>query len=352
MRHIGIYSLSLLLLMTACNRAEHVPGSLSVISELIAETEQMGLSRALTGKKTFESGDQIHLFGFVKPASSGTRGTRFMPAVITSGIGLTYTYMNSTSLRGYRFGRTVTGLDEVGLWQVGQYHDFAAYYFAGGKFSAETKVFSIDDETGLLPEELLWGETKNWLYRGDATIRPEIKFKHKLSRIRVELVHDMNEVAAGNFTITKLEFELNKDKREFDVVEGTWADIGGAGIATLEQDVDKALEDIPIAKVMTITDSDWWVPPGCTINNFVLHFINGKDGNGDDNHTSTPVGIFTHNDTNTPLAPVVTREGYITVLRLHINDVKPIIFTVELQEWSDNDRYEIVIDEGNKVEDD
>ena len=357
MKHVQIYLLPLLLLLPACRETGPTSESSPVISELMVGTEQMQISRATDGEKTkFENGDEIHLFGFVKSAASAAMGLRYFPDAANypaTGTGLTFEFMNTSPIRGHRFGRTVTSADpEVGFWQVGQYHDFVAYYFAGGKAPAEKMPFPMD-ATGLEREELLWGVTKNWLFTGDATVRPEIKFEHKLSRIRVELVHDMNDIVVGDFVITKLEFQLDKQEREFDVVAGSWADpVGGTGTVILEQDIDDIeLKDIDVAEVKRITEEDWWVVPDCTISNFKLHYIKGTDNNGDPYHTHAVVG-FAHND-DPLLTTAKTKAGYVTTLRLNINDVKPIIFTADLSDWyqdPDDSREDIIIDENNKVE--
>ena len=247
MKHVRIYLLPLFLLLAACHETEQVPEtSTIVISELIAETEQMPTSRAANGEKIkFEDGDKIHVFGFYKSSPSPTRGTRFMPDVnylTTSGIGLTYTYLNESYNRGSRFRRTPTGGDpEVGFWRVGQYHDFTAYYFAGLRPTGEDQLFPMGT-TGLPDEELLWGEVMDLPYNGNAVIRPEIKFKHQLSRIRVELIHNMNDDVAEDFTITGLEVALNAEQAKFNFAEGEWTDYSGTTIFT-ELGLNKNLKD-------------------------------------------------------------------------------------------------------------
>ena len=359
MKLIRIYLLPLLLSLTACHEMEQTPEPSFFISELIAETGQMQIAKTLGEKENFVNNDEVHLFGFVKPAASATRGVRFMPDNAnypTSGVGLTYTYIHRDpmSIRGHRFGRTVTDpADEVGFWRVGQYHDFVAYYFASGKPTTEQMIFSMDDDIGLSHHELLWGEATNYLFRGDAVVRPEIEFKHKLSRIRVELVHDMDEddFLVETMTITGLEIDLNRKHHEFDVVEGIWTTpTGGAGTVTLKQTINEPLENIPVAEVKEITDGDWWTTPDCGVTNFILHYTKTANG-GSPVDFSVPIQ-FGHNDNldDLPVIPT-TQEGYITVLRLHINGVKPIIFTVELMGWNNEESHEIVIDdETEKIE--
>jgi hypothetical protein len=353
MKHVRIYLLPLFLLLAACHETEQAPeASTIVISELIAETEQMPTSKA-GEKEEFGAGDKIHVFGFAdKSSPSSTRGTRFMPDVnylATSGVGLTYTYFDESYNRGSRFRRTPLPGDpdpEVGFWRVGEYHDFTAYYFAGLKPTAEEQLFAMGT-TGLPREELLWGETMNLLYRGDAVIRPEIKFKHQLSRIRVELIHNMNDDVAEDFTITGLEVGLNKEQAKFNFVEGEWT--GYSGTTILTESLNKNLkDDIEPLVVTPLTDEDWWVLPGCDIE-LTLHYKRFENGAFVD---YSPVVPFENNITG---ESPTTRKGYITVLRLHINDVKPIIFTVSLEDWNvekhSGEGNEIVIDDDNEIKD-
>ena len=361
MKHLRIYSLPILLSLAACQGIERVPET-SLVSELTVKTEQMQTTRAVdpNEKKEFELNDEIHIFGFFKPAASTERSNvRFMPDVVNygdaSGAGLTFKYMDSQSVasRGHRFGRTKTdATTEMGFWQIGQYHDFTAYYlppYISKPMGTEEEILFEMDQSGLQPGELLWGESLNWIYRGDSEVKPVINFKHQLSRIRVELIHDMDEITAGNFIITGLDIQLSKQQASFNVAEGSWT--AGTGSVTLTKEVNIPLEDVPFATLKTITDNDWWVLPGCSIGTFTLYFVNGKNENGEDNETLTEV-IFNHNDF--PNTPPITRKGYVTVLRLHINDIRSIIFTATLQGWEEVNSGEniIIIDDENKMKDD
>jgi len=324
MKYILTYCFSLLLLLVACHETEEMPKfSSAAISELMAETKQIQVTRATEGKTAFTTGDEIYVFGFAKPSPGVGQGDRFMPDNVnfpSSGVGLAFTYGNYSSKE--RFGREEDDLDpnwEMGFWRVGQHHKFTAYYLDS---QAPTEVISFAMSSGGLPEEdFLWGESEEVYFSGESVIVPKIIFKHQLSRIRVELIHDMEKSSAEGFTITQLDVHLDKIQDEFNVATGEWKNDPSSPL-TLTQLGDKKLSTIEALEVTHITDNDWWTLPDCEIEMLTLHF--------EEDPNPKEVTFKHHYDPN---AKIMTKAGYITVLRLHIDDVLPIIFTATLEDW-------------------
>ena len=337
MKHILINCVWVLLLLTACQETESLPKSSSPeIGELMARTEQIKIStRSSSEKKEFEIGDEIFVFGFAKTTDPGKELELFMPDDVSSTVGLTFIYDNYLSR--IRFGREATIPDpEMGFWRVGQWHKFNAYY-RSAKSDTEVLTFTMDED-GLTPEDFLWGESNEVYFNGDAVLTPTITFKHQLSRIRVELVHDTEPHDAENITITGLDVKLNRKQDNFDLVTGKWEELTPKIPIVLEQrDLGKNLKGIERLVAEPITSDDWWTLPNCEIIELILYFT--RNGTPYD----TTVTFKSNNDPN---ASPVTRAGYITQLRLHIDDIKSIVFTAALKDW---DVYDVYEEEGKEI---
>jgi len=314
MKRVPTYSLTfLLLLFASCEEQEPIIGNTSII-EFLTEVEQAKTTRSWTGEKTvFENGDTIYVFGSAKTSSGGT-GVRFMPADDDS-TGAAYISDNRDVLGWHRF--KASGSD-IGLWRDGFYHDFTAYYYTP-KFETKNQTFTMDS-LGLPPKELLWGETKNVFFNGNAIVIPKITFKHQLSRIRIKVIHDMAPEDALSFAISKIAFNLNNSSADFNVETGQWSS-GFGGPIGIELFPDTTLVDITRLESTDIIEC--WVLPNKEISDFYVTLEGTLD----------PILVpFIHNS-DPSVKNVITKPGYITELQLEFGDIRTIIFTVSLMPW-------------------
>ena len=330
MKHEIIYLLFALLLFS-CSEEHHVQESFSEMNDFFVEKESAitTTTRSSSGPKDgFELNDEIHIYGYSKltpGASTPAEGrNRFMPIAddVTPTIGAAYEFVSNQSGGWYRFYRDPS-IDDgqlIGFWRTRQYHDFAAYYFEP-KPTTPVLEFEMDSD-GLLQNELLWGDTTDIYFSGEVQIIPRITFKHQLSRIRVEGVHDMNIPTSSNFEIDWLELGLDKQKASFDLETGKWSNILVSPL-TLTAVPNTFLDEGNQLEPINI--HEWWVLPGCTISDFKLNI---KRGTLSETKEVSFQDFFDPDDTEP-----ITKPGYITVLRLEFGDAKSIIFTVSLEPW-------------------
>ena len=337
------YTLFVLLLsLNACNEigpeSEHLLtiGDLEIVSEKTSET------RALGAKDDFGLenglGDRIYVYGWSKAFANGPR-TRFMPeeSAIDARSGATYTYSKDEPSGWQRFIRTVPGGDnKIPYWRPSFYHDFAGYYYYDR--TGFTKPISATDEIafvmaanggGLVRRELLWGETTNYLFTGESQVIPRILFKHQLSRIRVEMLHDMDDVATDNFAVSSITLDIDRTENLFYTQTGLWKNDTPTTYTLVQEWPDpnplRLGTDIPAPRLETFPIHEWWVLPGCEISNFVLNMYKSAALN---TYPMSFKDIF--DDSN---VTVTTKPGYITVIRVKFGDIKPIIFSVTLDPW-------------------
>ena len=323
-----------ILLLCSCEDVQDVPESFSEVNEFSVRKEQLVTTTAKSSgsKDAFGINDEIYIYGYSK-LNTGDPGDRFMPKA-SGTIGAAYqyhmSYNNISQEAWYRFQRVQSGSDqEMGFWRTKQYHDFVAYYS-----ESSDMVFSMD-ETGLPEEDLLWGKVEDVYFSGEAHIIPEIKLQHQLSRIRVEVVHDMQGITSENFEIVKIEFNLSKKEAAFDRETRDWINIDASG----QQIVKNFPPDYPSGFGMQMDENkfpraelveiaDWWVLPDCKLSNF--EFTITQSG-AEKSFSDVLFESFLDN-TGGP-AEIITKPGCITVLRIEFGEVKQIIFTVSLEDW-------------------
>ena len=350
MKHLIKYTLFMLLL-SSCNK-EQQPPVLMPITGLEANNESTK-ERALGSKNEFgvenSNPDKIYIYGWSKSTIGGLK-TRFMPEEGDGGTphldassGATYTYKR-TELSGWqRFERVIVPtVDEyMPYWRPSFYHDFAGYYYYFDEAGYEKQGSDTDELTftmapdgsgpnsgsGLENRELLWGEEKDYLFTGASQIIPQIPFKHQLSRIRVEMVHDLPDVASSLFEVNSISLEIDRKSNIFYTQTGDWEDAPSTAY-TLEKIWTTPLTlgvDISAPRLESFPIHEWWVLPNCVISNFELDMsISGTSETYSLNFTD----IFDQTTTT-----VKTKPGYITVVRIKFGDIKPIIFSVTLDPW-------------------
>ena len=263
MKHIIKY-LIFALLLYSCEEKQRVSESFPEINEFSAKKELPITTTTKShadSKETFKSGDTIYVYGFSKSvagASTPVEGrNRFMPAADGT-IGAAYGYYSDLGSNWYRF-KKVDDV-EMGFWRTGQYHDFTAYYYDPKPTSAD--LILAMDSTGLPKKELLWGQTKDVFFSGQAHIIPEIRFEHKLSRIRVEIMHDMDNITTENFTLEKIQLKLDKSGETFNMETGTWKNpVNPVGKIKIVEAFDPSwiMDNIEFPKLTFVPIADLWV---------------------------------------------------------------------------------------------
>ena len=319
--YIIIYPAAIMLLLSACQKEEVPVFEGGAIDEFMIRTEQLASTKSYTGGeiKKFEANDSIRVFGFFKAAESSSRGLRFMPAHNDS-VGATYIYEKDV-LGWHRFVKQ----SSVGAWRSGFFHDFTAYYLLKKPESKEVEY--IMDNKGLAHEELLWGETKNVEFRGDAQIIPQITFQHQLSRIKVRILHDMDTNASDEFTVKEFRFELDNKRAVFNVETGEWNDDDASGDVQLSFPLNSAITLDDSNRLEPLDAAECWTLPGRTISKFEVLISKGT-GIGDEKYVS--VDFESHSGFT---SEVKTKAGYVTILQLELTNLKPIVFTVSLTPW-------------------
>ena len=317
------------LLLISCEDADQVQESISEVNEFLVQKEQETAPnlRASASKDVFVSGDKIHVYGYSKSLEGGT-GTRFMP-LDNGTIGATYVYEKDQD-GWHRFLRDQTDGLEMGFWRTGLYHDFIAYYREQQPVSPNL-VFTLASD-GLPKKELLWGKANDIYFSGEARIIPKITFKHQLSRIKVEVLHDMDNITTEDFKITQIEYKLNRSEATFNLEAGLWSNIVNASpghqiTETFSGGIVMNNTDFP--KLTLVEIADWWVLPGSSLSDFVFS-IRQKGKNKD--FPMSFESLFDENETGIP-TEIITKPGYITVLRIEFGEIKQIIFTVSLRPW-------------------
>ena len=330
------------LLLCSCEEGQHVSESFSEIDGFYVKKEQVQktMTRSSGNKETFVSGDKIYLYGYAKLHVDST-ATRFMPdAAGTTGIAYQY---DRDQDGWHRFQRISTSSDpEMGFWRTGQYHDFTAYHM--DPQPASSNLILEMNETGLPPKEILWGEVKNIFFSGEVHVIPKITFKHQLSRIRVEVMHDMEEITSENFEITRIEFDLDKKGATFDLEKGLWKDIipetNGHHIVEAFSPA-LVMTDEKFPKLVLTEVADWWVLPNCTLSDFKFSITQSSVNK---EFIIDFENLFNGNDNGEPTT-IVTKPGYITVLRVQFGEIKQIIFTVSLIPWDVQSEESSITDE-------
>ena len=331
MKH-EIKCLVFVLLLCACEGAQYVPESFVETNEFLVKKESAVTMRTRSSsewvKDIFEPNDIIYIYGYSKQvegaATVADGRNRFMPVSDNTTVttGAAYEYYSDQNNGWYRFYRDpdVDDGQEIGFWRSRQYHDFTAYYYDPMPISPnlELEMTTI----GLPKNELLWGDTTDIYFSGDAHVIPRIRFEHQLSRIRVDVVHEMNVPTADNFKVMKLELNLDRKKASFNLETGEWTDPLGSILLTADPNEDflyiEQLDPTPI--------HEWWVLPYCEISDFKLYLMR------DNVVLDEPIEVEFQNYLD-PLKTPITQSGYITVLRLEFGDIKSIIFTVSLEPW-------------------
>ena len=326
-----IYPLLALLLSACENDDRHAPELPSpTIDELEVRTMQPIVTTTTRAgeKNQFESGDNIYIYGFAKQ-TAGTAGTRFMPENPNTA-GATYQYDKPLdgAIKWHRFKSTPEPGQTLGFWRTGQYHDFNAYYYHP-KPTGPTIDFPMT-ATGLPEQELLWGRKEDELFTGQVHIIPKIEFNHQLSRIRVEVMHDIPEVASENFVLTALGFDLNKSKATFEMETGTWIDSTLTTHPIKKEFPLPGLEmnEIAFPRLKLVEVTDLWVLPYSRIEDFKIYYTQSGVLKFP---TVDFESLFDYNG-GVPTV-IVTKPGYITTLRVQFGEIKPIIFTVSLEPW-------------------
>ena len=360
MKHLTKYILFMLLL-NSCHKEQQPPFPMT-IAGLDVNGEKTGEERALGAKDKFgfENGvpDRIYIYGWFKSLINGSR-TRFMPEEgdgltphLDASSGATYTFKKDESSGWQRFERIIVpAVDEkMPYWRPSFYHDFAGYYYYDR--TGFTKPDTATDEinfvmtndgsgsnsgSGLENREFLWGETKNYLFTGTSQVIPRILFKHQLSRIRVEMLHDMAAIATENFAVHSISLNIDRTANTFYTQTGEWEDdtpvpytLEKMWLSTLVLGID-----IPAPRLESFPIHEWWVLPDCKISDFKLNM--SKSAAPPILYEMDFKDIFDQITTT-----VKTKPGYITVIRIKFGDIKPIIFSVTLDPWDSK-----TIDAGN-----
>ena len=321
MKRIPTYILIISLLLSACRKEEEQPASNVVINELMVRSEQMTTTKAYTqGEITeFETNDSIRVFGFFK-AATGDPATRFMPPIADVVPGATYVYERDVN-GWHRF----LNVSDAGAWRSGFYHDFTAYFLVDKP--ATNEVTYTMTATGLPPKELLWGETKDVPFSGDAQVIPRITFKHQLSRIRITRIHDLELNPGEVFNVINYSFKLDGKTAVFNVETGTWSGISAEDVL-LSFGLNEQLHDGNRLEDKFVTE--FWVLPDRTITDFEMQ-IEQEIPPAPLQLKTIPVTFKGHTN---PTADIETKAGYVSTLRVEIGNLKPIVFTVSLEPWT------------------
>ena len=314
------------LLLCSCEEVQHMPESFSTIGEILVKNELAvtTTARSSASKDAFALGDKIYLYGYSKLLPADTIGARFMPAAAGT-IGTVYEYEKDQD-GWHRFQRPqIPGDQEMGFWRTKQYHDFTAYYLENEPLSPDFKCEM--GPTGLPKEDLLWGNITNVYFSGETHIVPKIMFKHQLSRIKVEVMHDMENITAEDFEIREFKFKLDKSEETFNLETGKWKNPKVEEHLIIETFTPLVMDTFP--KLTFVEIADLWVLPDCTISDF--EFSITQKGEDKDFYIDFE-SLFNGNDNGDP-ATIITKPGYITVLQIKFGDIKQIIFTVSLKPW-------------------
>jgi len=332
--------LPFVLLLYSCEKVEQVSESVSVINEFLIQKESVTTSdlKSTGSKDIFTSGDEIYLYGYSKSSNSPTIGTRFLPMADNT-TGVTYEYEEDKN-EWQRFLRNENDGLEIGFWKTGLFHDFRAYYLETKPATPNLELTLTSD--GLPKEDLLWGEVKNVYFSGAEYTIPQIKFKHQLSRIRVDVMHDidMEGVTSEDFKITEIKFNLDKKKATFNLETGEWDSEDLTGILIKEE--FPSGKSIPIPKLTFEEVAEWWVLPESTLSDFMFH-LSRKGEDDAEPYVVKFENLFEETEDGEP-AVVKTKAGYITVLRIKLGDIKQIIFTVSLEPWEKHPEKETITD--------
>ena len=338
-----------ILLASACEDTLHEPelSSLSISDFLVQRGSMTAMEMRSSGesKDTFKTGDLIRVYGYAKLDSSAITFAegreRFMP-IEDGATGFAYIYNATQPNNWCHFSRGIGDASlKMGFWRNGFYHDFSAYYFPDEPTSNEIEYNMVD--TGLPRKDLLWGATKNIYFSGETHLVPEITFRHQLSRIRVEAMHDMESITSEDFFIEQITFHLDKSEATFNLETGLWTDsiVGDIQIDKVYASLQMTNENFPRLNFIQI--ADWWVLPNCKLSDFEFSI----------NQKGTPKSFMIDfenllNDDGDELTEIITKPGYITTLRIQFGEIKQIIFTVSLQPW-DIDEKESEIGDGNII---
>ena len=335
MKPIPTYILTFsLLLFASCEKKETVITGNASINEFLSEMDESKVRQVQwpdlddNNKMEFVSGDKIYVFGFFKNAS-GSTGTRFLPDN-NNDTGSTYTWETDITLSGKNWHRFKASDTNVGLWRDGFWHDFTAYYYPT-KFSNKNQTFTMTD-SGLAESELLWGETKNVFFDGSVVVTPRITFKHQLSRIRIKIIREMDDLSASIITIDKIAFTLNKTEADFNVENGQWTNYRGGSILIelfpeTKDDTNGTTNGVNLENIDQLISTDiieCWVLPDVKIEDFEITMAGATE--------ATPVVFEHHSDPS--ITKPTTKPGYITELQLEFGDIKTIVFTTSLVPWT------------------
>ena len=353
MKHLIKYILFVLLL-SSCNK-DAQPPSLVMIADLEVNSENTKETKALDQKNKFEiingNPDKIYIYGWSKSTIGGVR-TRFMPKEgdgitpkLDASSGATYTFKRDELSGWQRFERIIVpAVDEnMPYWRPSFYHDFAGYYYYFDEVGYEKPVNATDElifamamdgsvpnsGSGLENRELLWGETQDFLFAGGSQVIPRILFKHQLSRIRVEMLHDMDDITTDNFAVSSITLDIDRTENTFYTQTGLWEDDTPTSYTLTKEWPDPNPlvlgTDIPAPRLETFKVHEWWVLPNCEISNFVLRMYKSALLNV---YPMSFKDIF-----DDLVTTVTTKPGYVTVIRIKFGDIKPIIFSVTLDPW-------------------
>ena len=348
----NIKYLILILSLYACEKIPHTqqPPSETINEFLIIEEEmESTIARSsVNDNKEFISGDSIRLYGYSKQiagAETPAQGReRFMPEA--DGIsGATYKYSKDQTGGWHRFFRDESTDQIMGFWRVGFFHDFSAYYSEITPTTGDSIRFimsSRETNPGLVPKNLLWGESRDIYFSGDAQIIPKIRFYHQLSRVRVEVMHDMPPVAIEDICIDSIKFDLAKSGATFNLETGLWRNWVDTPITIAKEfsPSDGQMDDTKFPRLKFIEIADLWVLPHCTLSDFKFYLTQGTN---EKDFEIDFKDLF--NDNGDEPTEIITKPGYVTTLRIQFGEIKQIIYTISLQPWHRTEVESIIKDD-------